>query len=158
MSAAAALLLAMAVRAEAPVAESLTVGELTLHRCGTLAWCGTLPRALDPTGAVPGTVPVVFEFYPHSAATSAGVLVATGFFLAGKRFLVRDIDRMREEGMAELEAAHRQRRQEFDAHQERDVARLAEQIVVRVKREAAAAGIDLDIEVEEELPPGTKHH
>ncbi len=68
-----------AVRAEAPAgSDSLTVGELTLHRCATPgAWCGTLPRALDPGGAVPGSVAVYFEFYPHSGATAAGTLIAT---------------------------------------------------------------------------------
>ena len=65
--------------ARKPAAEALTVGQLTLHRCETAApWCGTLARPLDPTGAVPGTVPVYFEYYPHSAAGSAaGTLVAT---------------------------------------------------------------------------------
>ena len=59
--------------------ESLTVGSLTLHRCETAApWCGTLPRALDPAGAVPGTVAVYFEYYPHTGAGSAmGTLIAT---------------------------------------------------------------------------------
>jgi len=60
-------------------AETLTVGQLSLHRCASAApWCGTLERPLAPAGAVPGTVPVYFEYYPHSAAAPAtGTLVAT---------------------------------------------------------------------------------
>jgi pimeloyl-ACP methyl ester carboxylesterase len=47
-----------------------------LHRCGSAAWCGILPRPLDPTGAVGGTVPIYFEYYPHTAAApTAGTLV-----------------------------------------------------------------------------------
>jgi len=35
----------------AHAAQSLRVGSLTLHRCsaGRSGWCGSLPRALDPT-------------------------------------------------------------------------------------------------------------
>jgi pimeloyl-ACP methyl ester carboxylesterase len=55
------------------------MGRLTLHRCeGPAPWCGTLVRALDPSGALAGTIPVYFEYYPHSAAGAAtGTLVAT---------------------------------------------------------------------------------
>jgi pimeloyl-ACP methyl ester carboxylesterase len=55
------------------------VGQVSLHRCQTPApWCGRLPRPLDPTGAVPGTIGVYFEYYPHSGAgAAAGTLVAT---------------------------------------------------------------------------------
>jgi pimeloyl-ACP methyl ester carboxylesterase len=58
---------------------TLQVGRLLLHRCASGApWCGTLPRALDPSGAVPGTIAVYFEYYPHSrAGPAAGTLVAT---------------------------------------------------------------------------------
>ena len=58
---------------------TLQVGRLLLHRCqSAAAWCGTLPRALDPSGAVPGTIAVYFEYYPHSrAGSAAGTLVAT---------------------------------------------------------------------------------
>src|SRR5580658_8281119 len=39
------------------------VGRLTLRRCRTPApWCATLLRPLDPTGAVPGTIGVYFEY------------------------------------------------------------------------------------------------
>jgi len=62
-----------------PAAETLTVGEVVLHRCDTPApWCATLTRPLDPSGVVPGTVGVYFEFWPHTApGTAAGMLVAT---------------------------------------------------------------------------------
>ena len=64
---------------ESTPAATLTVGRLTLHRCETAApWCAQLVRSLDPRGAVPGNVPVYFEYYPHSApGSAAGTLVAT---------------------------------------------------------------------------------
>jgi pimeloyl-ACP methyl ester carboxylesterase len=62
--------------AEASGAATLEVGHTTLQRCGSAAWCGILPRALDPTGVVGGTVPIYFEYYPHTgAAPAAGTLV-----------------------------------------------------------------------------------
>ena len=62
--------------AEASAGATLEVGHTTLQRCGSAAWCGSLPRPLDPTGAVGGTVPVYFEYYPHTAAApAAGTLV-----------------------------------------------------------------------------------
>jgi pimeloyl-ACP methyl ester carboxylesterase len=59
--------------------KTLALGQLRLHRCATAApWCGTLPRALDPSGATPGSVPVYFEYYPHGRGGAAvGTLVAT---------------------------------------------------------------------------------
>jgi pimeloyl-ACP methyl ester carboxylesterase len=62
-----------------PPAESLSVGAVTLHPCDTPApWCGTLPRALDPTGTVAGTIEVYFEYWPHTGGgAAAGTLVAT---------------------------------------------------------------------------------
>ncbi len=65
--------------AAAPKSTTLRVGRLTLERCKTPgAWCGAFSRALDPTGAVPGTVPIYFEYYRHlDAGPSAGTLVAT---------------------------------------------------------------------------------
>lgn len=74
------LLAALCAALAAPAAIGhLRVGRLTLERCQTPApWCGRLQRALDPSGAVPGTVPVYFEYYPHSApGAAAGTLVAT---------------------------------------------------------------------------------
>jgi pimeloyl-ACP methyl ester carboxylesterase len=58
---------------------ALKVGRLTLHRCDTPApWCGVMSRPLDPGGAEPGTLPIYFEYYPHSASgAAAGTLVAT---------------------------------------------------------------------------------
>jgi len=56
---------------------TLRVGRLTLQRCRTAApWCATLSRPLDPSGVVPGSVPVYFEYYPHSLpGPAAGTLV-----------------------------------------------------------------------------------
>jgi len=61
-----------------PIA-ALQVGRLTLHRCETRApWCGSLSRRLDPGGAVPGSISVYFEYYPHTGGGAAtGTLVAT---------------------------------------------------------------------------------
>jgi pimeloyl-ACP methyl ester carboxylesterase len=58
---------------------TLRVGQMTLRRCASAApWCGILARPLDPRGAIPGTIPIYFEYYPHSAAgPAAGTLVAT---------------------------------------------------------------------------------
>src|SRR5215469_9537060 len=58
---------------------TLRVGSVTLQHCATVApWCGTLERPLDPRGAVPGTIPVYFEYYPHTGrGPAAGTLVAT---------------------------------------------------------------------------------
>jgi len=50
---------------------------MVLHRCEGGAWCGVLPRALDPDGVVGGTVPIYFEYYPHTGVSvRAGTLVA----------------------------------------------------------------------------------
>src|SRR5207248_2410503 len=70
-------LLALPVIAQEP--DTLKVGSLTLHRCETAApWCASVVRPLDPSGAVPGTIPVYFEFYPHTEPGKAlGTLVAT---------------------------------------------------------------------------------
>jgi pimeloyl-ACP methyl ester carboxylesterase len=72
---------AAAAAAVSPAADHspMVVGRLTLQRCQTAApWCGTLVRALDPSGALAGTIPIYFEYYPHSAAgPAAGTLVAT---------------------------------------------------------------------------------
>lgn len=69
---------------------TLTVGELTLHSCQSGAWCGSLPRALDPSGVVSGTIPIYFEYYRHSGSGPAtGTLVATeggpGYGATGSR-------------------------------------------------------------------------
>jgi pimeloyl-ACP methyl ester carboxylesterase len=65
------------------VATELRVGKLTLHRCDTAApWCGVIARPLDPAGAIPGTIPVYFEYYPRTgphtgAGPSSDTIVAT---------------------------------------------------------------------------------
>jgi pimeloyl-ACP methyl ester carboxylesterase len=55
------------------------VGSLTLEACGERgAYCGSLDRALDPSGVLPDRIAIYFEFYPHSArAPATGTLVAT---------------------------------------------------------------------------------
>ena len=52
---------------------------MALHRCETPApWCGTLERPLAPGGSVATTIPIYFEYYPHSGpGPAAGTLVAT---------------------------------------------------------------------------------
>ncbi len=47
---------------------TITVGRLTLSLCNTdyTGYCGAIQRPLDPSGAVPGTLTVGFEYYPHS--------------------------------------------------------------------------------------------
>ena len=53
--------------AAAPLTGSLRVGSVNLRSCrDAQAYCGTLDRALDPSGNVPGTIRVGFEFYPHT--------------------------------------------------------------------------------------------
>jgi pimeloyl-ACP methyl ester carboxylesterase len=51
-----------------------------LHRCSATSeyYCGTMLRALDPTGTIPGTIAVHFEWLPHSDTgfPSQGVIVA----------------------------------------------------------------------------------
>lgn len=58
---------------------TLQVGRLALHRCATGApWCAVLDRPLEPGGAVAATIPVYFEYFPHTApGPAAGTLVAT---------------------------------------------------------------------------------
>jgi pimeloyl-ACP methyl ester carboxylesterase len=54
------------------------VGKLVLRACGDLgAYCGHVERALDPTGSVPGSLAIHFEFYPHRGRVALGALVAT---------------------------------------------------------------------------------
>jgi pimeloyl-ACP methyl ester carboxylesterase len=48
-------------------AKSVRAGSLTLKRClGGQAYCGSIERALDPTGQVAGNIKISFEFYPHT--------------------------------------------------------------------------------------------
>src|ERR1700676_1445799 len=62
------------------LANSLHVGSLTLHRCqGGRAYCGSIERALDPTGHVAGNITISFEFYPHTDGSQSPLepIVAT---------------------------------------------------------------------------------
>ena len=74
-----AVVWAAATPQEAQPAATLTVGRLTLQRCDTpVRWCGVTLRPLDPSGAVPGSLQIYFEYYPHTArGAAAGTLVAT---------------------------------------------------------------------------------
>jgi pimeloyl-ACP methyl ester carboxylesterase len=79
----AALLIVVTLLAQAGIARAasatLTLGQLTLHRCATPApWCGTLARPLDPRGFLPGTLGIYFEYWPDTGSGgAAGTLVAT---------------------------------------------------------------------------------
>ncbi len=68
------------------------VGSLTLTRCIDEydGYCGSITQPLDRTGALPGTLTVGFEFYPHtSSAPAARLLVAEeggpGYSTTGSR-------------------------------------------------------------------------
>jgi pimeloyl-ACP methyl ester carboxylesterase len=55
------------VPTEPALADSIRVGSLTLRSClADKAYCGSLDRAFDPTGQVPGNIKISFEFYPHT--------------------------------------------------------------------------------------------
>jgi pimeloyl-ACP methyl ester carboxylesterase len=51
----------------APPPNKITVGTLTLKYCNDTydGYCGTIKRALDPTGGVSGQITIGFEFYPR---------------------------------------------------------------------------------------------
>ena len=71
--------LTAATTATAAGSGHLTVGSVTLSRCNDIlsgAWCGSVTRAWDPTGAVPGTLPVGFAFLPakDTSAPAVGTL------------------------------------------------------------------------------------
>jgi len=63
---------------QAPGTATLVIGTLQARRCGANVWCGRFPRALDPTGTVPGKIDIAFRWYRHRRAdlSSAGTLVA----------------------------------------------------------------------------------
>jgi pimeloyl-ACP methyl ester carboxylesterase len=62
----------------AAVAGNLLLGTLQLRSCGgPSTWCGDVARALDPSGAVAGKIPVHFELHRHTAGRQVGTLVAT---------------------------------------------------------------------------------
>ncbi len=89
-----ALLCWLAVLAWVPraQAQTITVGSITLTHCIDRydGYCGTLLRPLDPTGGVPGSISVGFEYYPHTeAAPSLGTILAEeggpGYSTTGSR-------------------------------------------------------------------------
>ena len=64
--------------APATATATARVGSMLLERCAHVAaYCGSLERPLDPTGAIPGRISIYFEFYPRTAHGSATALVAT---------------------------------------------------------------------------------
>ena len=58
--------LAMTVRAAPPT--TITVGDLTLQLCNTeyTGYCGSITRPVDPSGGIPQTLTVGFEYYPRA--------------------------------------------------------------------------------------------
>jgi pimeloyl-ACP methyl ester carboxylesterase len=73
--------------------KSMTVGSVVLEPClAVLAWCGSLQRPLDPSGATPGTIDIAFEFFPATDRRSPplGTIVAAeggpGYSTTGSRF------------------------------------------------------------------------
>jgi pimeloyl-ACP methyl ester carboxylesterase len=86
-------------------AATMTVGSLTLTHCvGAYdGYCGSITQPLDRLGAVPGTVTVGFEFYPHTdlSSPSQGVILAQeggpGYSTTGSRDgYVRMLDPIRD--------------------------------------------------------------
>ena len=82
-------ILAWAPRASA---QTITVGSVTLTHCINAydGYCGSITRALDPAGRVPGTISVGFEFYPHTdPGAPAGTIIAQeggpGYSTTGSR-------------------------------------------------------------------------
>lgn len=72
---------------------AIHVGALDLFRCPNApAYCGSLERALDPAGEVPGKIRIGFEIYPHTDSSNPplGTIVATeggpGYATTGSRF------------------------------------------------------------------------
>ena len=64
----------------AALSDSIRIGSQTLKQClGGQAYCGSIERALDPTGHVAGNVKISFEFYPHTDGSQSPLepIVAT---------------------------------------------------------------------------------
>jgi len=59
--------------------QSITVGTLSLQFCNEdyTGYCGSIERPFDPTGEVPGTITVGFEYYPRyeQSKPSLGVIL-----------------------------------------------------------------------------------
>lgn len=62
-----AVLLAAGTADAASPARKITVGTVRLTYCNTdyAGYCGSIKRALDPTGAVKGSITIGFEYYPR---------------------------------------------------------------------------------------------
>jgi pimeloyl-ACP methyl ester carboxylesterase len=63
----------------ADLGPSIQMGSLIIEHCPALpAYCGRLPRPLDPAGQVPGTIDIGFQIYPRRnwPGPSAGTIVA----------------------------------------------------------------------------------
>lgn len=60
-------MLAASGLSQAGPAATITVGSLSLTLCNTeyTGYCGSVRRALDPSGAVKGSISIGFEFYPR---------------------------------------------------------------------------------------------
>ncbi|MEP7243947.1 MAG: alpha/beta fold hydrolase [Gammaproteobacteria bacterium] len=61
------LLAAVSAHAAPTPSKKITVGTLTLKYCNTdyLGYCGSIRRALDPTGGISGSIDIGFEYYPR---------------------------------------------------------------------------------------------
>jgi len=77
---------------EAAPLKSLTVGSVVMEPClAVLAWCGSLKRPLDPSGATPGSIDIAFEFFPATdpRTPALGTIVAAeggpGYSTTGSR-------------------------------------------------------------------------
>ncbi len=73
-------------------AQTITVGSVTLTHCIDAydGYCGSVARALDPTGRVRGTIAIGFELYPHTGSgAAAGTIIAQeggpGYSTTGSR-------------------------------------------------------------------------
>lgn len=62
-----ASILATSTVIAAAAEHTVTVGSLTLSQCDTIfnGYCGSIRRALDPTGAVKGNIKIAFVYYPR---------------------------------------------------------------------------------------------
>ena len=65
------LLLLLVAYPRASKAQPITVGSVTLAPCVAHfdGYCGSIRRPLDPSGAIPGTIKIAFELYPHTSQT-----------------------------------------------------------------------------------------
>lgn len=70
----------LAISPAAPARPAALPVPAGLHPCSPTSpfFCGTIVRPLDPTGTIPGTISIHFEWLPHSdpGAKSAGVIIA----------------------------------------------------------------------------------